>query len=506
MPQTHPTADELWDYASAVPTPGPDEIEDPQFTTDTGSDETRVVTHAGPRTPLARVAEHLRECVVCRVHLSRLREAPELTLADDAALTALLTQAPALPEAIRTFLVDGPDATPGVGEVWRAGDGAMLFLWVRKVLGAATVDVIPLVVDLEMADSESFVVDRDQTPLGVPLLALVTLRTHAHIEALNKKLGDLDISDRVEDILAVSREGRVQATSEAAPFMKGMQDPRREYQDALRDALSELAPSVWASQQRTAPAAFAADDLPPQQPSAATSPTVLADHEPSNSESAQARIQLGHALEERLGPSVRCLDCEPLSAQTGPGRFTAFAKVHYIDTSVLVVHYDHPSGWLPSPTETAAGVVSLLAIEMDVNAVAVTRPGPHEDAILLTRAAMRPALELPAGIRSEAVATYDGLTLTDCLVKYLDGEHAAWEVLDRDDHGLPHVDVAENARNHARVTIEGIRRSGARSSQPKKDVWTQVPDELAEAVAEFVVAAANDDYPAAMEILGIESE
>lgn len=516
MPTEHPNADQLLDYALLLPdselevrqagAPNPAALDGPEEDWFDGPLTERELSD--------RIYHHLNDCVLCRIHVSRLVEAGDLEPADDSDLANLLNGSPVLDPLVQQFVTATSASTvPAAGEVWRVGEGQVHLVWIRKVVGPATLDVVPLTSDPEMADDQTLIVSADQNLLNLPLIAHVPLRTHVHLGAFVNRLQALDIADHINELVAADREGRPANLANVGLPIVNPDDQRLEYRDILRDAFSDMAPSIWTANHTPQTATPTnTDNFVGHQ-----GPIQTSGHTPNN-EAAQRPgkgptepddgfSELKAELQELLDPSVRCVRCKDLSHRTPIGEFAAFAKVHYIDTSVLVVLFNDPNTMLPTAAQTVAGVDPLLAKEMDVNAVAIARHPAAQEALLLTRAAMRPALVVPVGLQSEAALTYEGLTLVDTLRKYLDGEQTKWEVLDRSEDGLPQVNVTDSARGHALDAIVEAKRKGSRSPQPqKRQTWGALTDELAETVAAFVTAVTEDDLQRAIEGLGVETE
>lgn len=479
MSELHPTADQLLDYVS-------DRLE---------SANTDVV-------------DHLANCTLCRVHLDRLRKATR-PYAPASALSTGEVEAPSLSPAIQRLLNARPDSPPTAGEVWRVGLSTAHLAWVRKVLDAETLDVIPLVLDIDMADDESLIIPPEQTDLELPLAAITPLRTHIHTGSMLGLLGRLDIASEIEDLIAASKGPRESIGVPTGLAITDPGDSRLEYRQVLREELSQLSPSAWAMRARTKPGTPAVASLDIAGQPATVISTTAGPSQLNDAALDRDFAELRNRLHERLGGSVRTVRCAPLTRTTDIGTFTTLAKVHYIDTSVLVVSFN-PLGnagvWLPSASQAAGGVHPLLSAEVHAAAVALSRTGELHDSLLMTRAAMRPALELPDGGESDAVITLAGMSLLDAVAKYLDGEPTLWEVLDRAEVGIPTRKITDQARAHALRAIAKARKSGSMSQPLKKEIWTQLSDDFADVVAAFVTSASEEGYDAALRHLGIESE
>lgn len=504
MRDQHPTSDELLDLALAAPI-GQDRPETAE------SDD------------FAAVRAHLSNCVACRVRFTRLQRAGGVDEPSEDVLSHLVAESPVLTDDIRTFIstVSRDPAQPG--EIWKVGVDDPCLVWVRRIVNQSTVDVIPLVFDTSMADNESILIAAERTSLGTALAALTSIRIQIHHDTFVNKLGTLDIAEPVEQVLAAGRTGQPHHVREVGLPITGNDDPRIEYRQLINDILSDLTPVVYAERLK----AEADQDLTPAERArqrievATTSEPghlhgVLPNENTTEDDGLRAQVrtpnfnvifdELEQDLADRLGPTAICHRCNELSEQTDHGLFTALLKVHYIDTSVLVVLFDNEQHGLPEPWQASLGVESMLRVEVDVHGVAVASPNNLDDAILMTRADLRPALLLPHGTRSEATATITGHTLVDTLMKFLDGEPAAWELFERAESRLPEFDLESVARDHAAVVLGEVRKSGSMSQPAKKQSWTNMNDEVVDVVSAFVAAARNNELQSALDLLGLDDE
>lgn len=488
MTDEHATSDELLDLALSQP------------------DDT-----AAPTGELARVGNHVSECVACRVRLTRLRRAGGFDEPSGSVLNRIVADSPVLTDDARTFVTTASRAEPEPGEVWRVGVDDAVLVWVRRIVSGSTLDVVPLAFDTEMADSESLLVPDLATALQVPLVALIPVRTHIHRDAFLNKLGVLYISESVEEIITAAREGRPHDVADVGAPIEGPEDRRIEFRQLMGDLLGDLSPIVYTARlkehgdrERT-PGEVARQRVESLTLQPTTAGPVVHEDDVARLDQDALFVGLNADLTERLGPSVICQPCSHLSHETDAGMFAAFLKVHYIDTSVLVVLFHHEVHHLPEPHQASQGVASMLQVEVDVQGVAVASSRDLDRAMFMTRANLRPALELPAGTRSAATAAILGHTLVDTLMKFLDGEAALWETLERAQAQVPDFDIRGVARDHAQTALDAVRRTGARSPQAaKKEAWGSLGDDLADTISQFVNAARSGDLPTGLELLGLE--
>lgn len=188
--------------------------------------------------------EHVNECLACRVRLARLRSASDLAPASEDIFQRLVEASTPLPVVVAD-LVAAASGEPQPNEIWRAGRHEALLVWVRHVFDDGVADVVPLVLDVELADQQSVLVSADATPLAMKTAAIVALRTHVHPDAFLNRVGDLDISREVSEVLTSVQEGRRPSGVPVGPPISDDRDQRLEYRQALRDLLAELSPSAW---------------------------------------------------------------------------------------------------------------------------------------------------------------------------------------------------------------------------------------------------------------------
>ncbi|WP_200215494.1 hypothetical protein [Micromonospora coerulea] len=426
----------------------------------------------------ASTLEHLEECLACRVRLSRVRRASDLAPPPGDSLQRIVEASTPLPQNLADLVSDDRDGEPQPNEIWRVGRDEALLVWVRRVFEDAVADVIPLVLDVELADQESVIVGASATPLATAAAAIVALRTHIHTGAFLNRVGVLDIGKDVTEVMTAVREGRRPSGVRVGPPINDDDDQRLEYRQALRDFLAELSPSAWLETQgdRTAGAEQRANES-------------TANHPGGDINAIKAR------LGERLS-GVRFIDPAPQTvAVNGDVRVTSILKVLYLDTAILVATLHGGShSKFPDPRAIAAACQAMTLTEADVDAVAVAIPRQDWPAQLFTTAHMRAAFEVPRGTRTGPTTTLAGYGLVDTLCKHLDAAVPAWEVTEPASSRIGRTDIHEITARHARTSIGQIATEGQRARQAaKRAAWGELPAELDERVAKFVVAVINNE-------------
>ena len=426
----------------------------------------------------ASTLEHLDECLACRVRLSRIRRASSPPTASADSLQRIVEASTPLPEVLADVVSAGRDREPQPNEIWRVGRSEALMVWVRRVFEDGVADVIPLVLDVELADQESVVVGADATPLATEIAAMVSLRTHVHTGAFLSRVGILDIGKDVTEVMTAVREGPRPSGVRVGPPIDYDDDQRLEYRQALRDLLAELSPSAWLEIQ-DAPGACAEQRA--SEPTANRPPDEIG----------VIKTDLG----ERLS-GVQYRDLAPHTVTVDAAiRATSVLKVVYLDTAVLVATLHGGSLTVfPETRAVAAACQKMTLIETDADAVAIAIPRGDWQALLFTTAHMRSAFELPEGAYTGPTATLEGYGLVDTLCKHLEGALTAWEVTERASNHIRRTDLRQIAARHASTSIGQITAEGKRARQAaKRTAWGSLPNELDERVARFVVAVVNKE-------------
>lgn len=434
--------------------------------------------------------EHLEECLACRVRLSRIREAAGLEPARSDSLQRIVQASTPLPDLLTSIVADSQDRTPQPNDIWRVGRSEALLVWVRKVFEDGAVDVVPLVLDVDLADQESVIVDAELTPLATETAAMVALRTHVHIDSFLNRVGSVDIRAAVNEVMTAVREGRRPSGVRVGPPIVDDDDQRLEYRQALRDLLGVLTPSVW----------LEAHESFDEDTDTATEQT------PGQSPHGLDTIE-SH-LDERLsGLQLREVEQQRVTVD-GSVHLTSLRMITCLDTTVLIAILDgRDLSKFPEITAIAEACQELTHTEPIVDAVVVAIPVGDWQAVLFTRAHMRPAVELPGGTLKGPIATLEGYGLVDTVCKYFEGVVTAWEVTEPVSDRIGMSDLHQTAARHARASIEEITEAGKRAHQPAKQAgWQSLSDTFGEQVARFIVAIASDtSIEDAMTELGLET-
>lgn len=174
------------------------------------------------------VEEHLKGCVLCRIKRQRLADAPPVEF------TGLLGAR--LPDFFPVEMVESPSAAPTPGELWLTEGETGVIVLIRKVVGGdlGTV-VVPVIFDVEVADSGTLVLDAETSPLGVPIAIYDRMLSSLPTRVLRSRVvpvRDVDLLNLVAGEHGITRGSQ----------LSGPGDPRHEVRQYVSDRLTVLAP------------------------------------------------------------------------------------------------------------------------------------------------------------------------------------------------------------------------------------------------------------------------
>jgi hypothetical protein len=191
--------------------------------------------------------DHVDGCILCQARLARIYDALESTPPSEDTLQRLMRAAPPLPTGVAELILAPRVGDPQPGEIWRAGRTEAVLVWVRRVFDDGVADVVPLVMDVELADETTLLLGPETTVLDAPLAAMASLRTHVDFGAFINRFGAADLADAVTEVMAAMREGRRPVGVQVGPPILDDADRRIEYRCAVRDVLADLTPEAWAT-------------------------------------------------------------------------------------------------------------------------------------------------------------------------------------------------------------------------------------------------------------------
>lgn len=451
---------------------------------------------------------HLDGCVVCKIRLARLKQGDDFSTQPPAQVASLTSDAPLVAPQLLQAMQSDPDSRtrPEAGELWRAGRDEAVLVWIRDIVSAHSVEVVPLVLESSIADDMTVAINAEATVLGVEALAVVSMRTQIHVDAFINRLDVLDLRTDVDEVILAARERRAPVGVTLAERNLWPSAAADDERFELHESLRRLTPAAWEDEQSTRNDSDELPDgiledidtqrigqprgltaiLPPPEREPAT-PAVPTSGWDDNFQS------IADQLEARLW-GIRCHRAQQTSHRAGDVSVESFFKAFYLDTTVLAVIATTTGGPhrvfdLPLLLEA---LDPLTRLESDADAVVVCVPGGEWESVLLTRAHMRTAVQLPAGETATAMFTISGFGLIDTLTKHLDGAVLAWELLDGPESRLHGTNVHDAAHRHAVDSASRVRTEGSRARTPEKVLGWGLAAETESAVARFVAAAASD--------------
>lgn len=439
-------------------------------------------------------AAHLAHCALCQVRLARLQRGDGYAEPSNANTPRHDQGEPLISSELLAAVANLPTEKSGPfpGELWRAGRDEAVLVWVRDIIGDATVEVVPVVLHLAMADASSITIPAESTVLGVEAAAIVSMRCHLHPDSFINRLDEIDLEAKVADVVTATRSNRLPPIR-----TRGALVPGGGYHDAdrseLEDLLATLSPSAWDSHDRLTDWRAA---TPPGTPEPGHHDQREASDTRSPGPGADRKVDFdtfAADLDHRLW-GVRCLQVAGTSNNTDAMRVESFLKASFLDTTVLVViatrHRSADFGFVVE--EVVEAVEPFTRLEQDVDAIVVSMPHGDWQSVLITRAHMRSAVQLPAGDVAGPTFTISGFGLVDTLAKHFDGSVVAWEVLDESTSHAHGANLHDTALRHAANFALRVRTEGLRARTPGKVLGWRLEENVDADVARFVSAVAAD--------------
>jgi hypothetical protein len=402
---------------------------------------------------------------------------------DEDVVTRILEASSPGPANLASITGDRDTSPPRPGEIWRIGRDEAMLVWVRRVF-EDTIDVIPAVLDIELADQESVFIPAESTPLGMPLALLTGIRTHVGMPALLQRVGYFNAFTEVNEVMAAAREGRLPQGVQTGPPIDTEDDQRIEYRQLLADLLSDMAPDRW-------------PDVP--------TPEAGQTFDNSSGEAAHIIDILAVELPNRHS-GTRVSSIAPVKSWLEPGvGLYGCARISYLDTSLIaaVLKGQDIADAIQNTTALADACLALARMEPDVTAIAVTTGGADLPAIVLGVTDLRTAFEAPSGRRVPPHLAREQLSLVDALAKFLDKQVTAWEVTEPVASRALGTDLLHVASQSADEAIAEIRTAGKRAhTEAKKSAWTHMPDDLGARITGTISAImANEPIDAILDSL-----
>jgi len=397
---------------------------------------------------------------------------------DDAVARILEASTPG-PEVLRRLTGARGDGPPLPGEIWRIGRDEALLVWIRRTLVDA-VDVIPAVLDVELADQESIVLPSDSTPFGLPLALLTGVRGHVGLPAFLERVGYVDVAAQVQEVMSAARDGRTPHAVDVGLPIESEDDQRIEYRQVIADLLADLAPSRWPDADPMAGALSGRTDHLTE---------LLAQNLP----------------DRHLGAWISSVPHHHVTVDDQISLSTC-ARVTYLDTSVIVAVLEGAN------LETAVRLAPLphaclnvVNSEPDADAVAVAERSVDWPTVVLRVPQLRTAFEPPGGPEVAPRLAAEPLPVVDALAKYLDSQVTAWDVVEPADSNIQNLNFRQFALQGAEEAVAAIATEGSRARiTAKKSAWTNMPEDLSSIIAEAlnsIVANESTDADAILDDL-----
>lgn len=421
----------------------------------------------------ASIAAHLDSCLACRVWETRLRHA-SVAEADDMVAARLTAAAQPIPEGLRHALAVPPrGGAPAAGDIWRVGADEALLAWVRRVSGESAT-VIPVTLDVELADEYTLIIPASESPLGLDLALITTAEGTVDLRAFLQQIAALPVEDQITQLVVARSDGRPPPPGllTGTPASSG-DDERPEYQQLLAGLLAGLSPGALPDARQPGPGEVGAgvgrlaDTL-----------SVLTWHRPG--------------LEISLLEGGRVVAAGPVH------QLAVTALVRDLDAAVLVAVLTgpEPADVLSAP-EVARACGGLLMTYQDADDVAVAIPDEDWTAVVVTPEFASRAVEAPSGRLSGPRVAFQPLPLADALLRHLDARVTRWEHTGRLRFDRDAVDLAALAAAVSRAAVGRAIAEGRRARTPaKKNAYTALGDGAADGIRALIESVAAGESPA----------
>jgi hypothetical protein len=387
--------------------------------------------------------------------------------ADGPVTAGLIAAAQAIPAELRDALAVPPGAAvPAAGDIWRVGTDEALLVWVRDLFHESAT-VIPVTLDVELADEYTLIVPAGESPLGLALALMTTVEGLVDLRAFLHKVAVLPVGDQVTQLLSARSDGSLPSSDllTGSPVSRD-DDQRLEYRQLLAGLLAALSPDAG---------------LPGARDDGADADGL-------------AEVLNGLTW-HRPGLEISLLEGGHVAVGPGHALLVA-ALVQDLDAAILVAVLTgaDPASLLTAP-EVARACGGLLISYQDADDVVVAVPDEDWTAVVVTSEFASRAVEAPSGRLSDPRVAFQPLPLVDALLKHLDSRATRWEEADRLQFDRDAVDLAVLAAAVSRAAVDRTIAEGRRALTPaKKTAYSALDDSAVvgiRALIESVAAGAS---------------
>jgi hypothetical protein len=388
---------------------------------------------------------HLGDCLLCRIHLNRIRRGG-LDLGPD------VTPTFSYPEIAPTVLdlVHGRHRpiTVQPGQLWLAGSSPRALVWTEAVNDSARMaTVLAATLDVEAADHTSLIVGVPS--LGRDIAIFTSIPGWIPLDQLDTFVDDVDVVEEIAELQAsIEQSSAPPRQRKHLPKLRvgtrisGASDERLEFRQMLADQLAGLDPeNDEADADREVLRALSQPD-----------PVV------------QMRNELARDLPARRHGlcEVKYLDSEFLVGSYARGlAVQPVATVHELDCVMLVVTGGSSQAGLGFDPEDAY----KLLLDSGAESLAVAEPTEPYLTHMFERSVLRPAFEPPRAIERHAPRPlWESRPLIQALFDYLQGDVFPIES-EPQPTSRSHPDLAEFLPTHSATAIVELKQIRAQKGK-----------------------------------------
>ena len=404
------------------------------------------------------VETHLADCLLCRIKRQRLTGVSPIELTEVRGIR--------VPEFGTIEIEDAPGTAARPGELWLTASDEATMVLVRTVRDHDYgVVVVPVTLDVEVADSGAFLLDTSVSPLAIPIAIYDRLPVSLPSSALSGRVMPLRVG---VDLLAL--EAGESGISRGSP-LEGSDDPRLEVRQYLSDRLVALD-------------SYEADDGTDEAHS-------------SDPNSRLATLRDGIVL--RRGPScdVEELESLPSLAET-PSTWRGFACVKEFTLRIVVI--DTPGSLKHERDYRCAQV---LLTRLDGSALVVCN-WQSDSADLFDAPTLFHAFELPDGARA-STPLISGLSLVDTIAKFLEQKRVMISILGTSGPHAARVDVQEILAEQVAEAVDATVGRASRLGVEKRAGYMAL-EGLGSGLTEVLRTALDVDFDPQVVVELVESE